>query len=90
MAAKDQEEQQRQAEFAAAALSYTHYYLALPNRITNQKHVQVAHPFQLVHAALRVHSLRQKKIVARQTFTTVATRETGGEHVGCSARARAI
>jgi hypothetical protein len=32
----------------------------------------------------------KKKIVARQTFITVATREIGGEHVSCSARARAI
>jgi len=53
---KEQEEEKSRADFAALILPYTDYYLARPWRITNKQLAQIAHPCELVRAALWMHS----------------------------------
>ena len=51
-----QEKEKSRADFAASILPYTDYYLGRPWRITNQQVAQIAHPCELVRAALCMHS----------------------------------
>ena len=52
----EEEDEKSRADFAALILPYTDYYLGQPWRITNKQLAQIAHPCELVRAALWMHS----------------------------------
>ncbi len=53
----------------------------MPKRITNQQHVQIAHPYQLVRAALLLHSLRHPRLRLQPPHFIACEQQTEGQRL---------